>query len=80
VTFHFGLMGGGDVKLLAAGALWLGTPALASYLLLTVLSGGALALLFLVREGLAGRSAGARASLPYGLAIATGGIAATIAA
>ena len=41
LAFHFGLLGGGDVKLLAAGALWLGAAALGPYLMVTVLAGGA---------------------------------------
>ena len=42
--------------------------------MLTVLSGGGLAVLFLARELVAGRGAGpgSRASLPYGVAIAAG--------
>ena len=59
LTFHFGVIGGGDVKLLAAGTLWLGTASLAPYLMLTVLSGGGLAVLFLrassLRAGAPGR-------------------------
>ncbi len=75
--FAFGLFGGGDVKLLAAGALWLGAGAAADFLLITVVSGGALALVYLLR-GLVlrmrrGRS-GAAATLPYGVAIAAAGI------
>jgi prepilin peptidase CpaA len=82
MIFHFGLMGGGDVKLLAAGTLWLGAPALGTYLFATVLGGGLLAVLFVVWEFVSGRRADpkSRASLPYGVAIAAGGILATVAA
>jgi prepilin peptidase CpaA len=74
--FRFRVLGGGDVKLLAAGALWLGAPALGPYLLATVLAGGALAVLFVAwRLALPGRAAGP--SLPYGVAIAAGGILTT---
>ena len=31
LAFRFGLIGGGDVKLLAAGALWIGAPSFLSY-------------------------------------------------
>ena len=47
VAFRFRLLGGGDVKLLAAGALWLGAAALGPFLLATALAGGVLALGFL---------------------------------
>jgi prepilin peptidase CpaA len=71
VAFRFRLLGGGDVKLIAAAALWLGAAALGPFLLATALAGGALAIGFLLtrhlREGLA-------AGLPYGIAIAAGGI------
>ena len=43
MAFRYGLFGGGDAKLLAAGVLWLGAAALGPYLLTTVLAGGALA-------------------------------------
>ena len=69
------LLGGGDVKLLAAGALWLGAAALGPFLLATVLAGGVLAVAFLLAGLLRRRAAGAAAaSLPYGIAIAAGGI------
>ena len=48
MAFRYGLLGGGDVKLLAAGVLWLGAAALGPYLLTTVLAGGALAAGFVV--------------------------------
>src|SRR6476646_4841339 len=38
--FHFRLMGGGDVKLLAAVALWLGLGQLAPFLFAVALIGG----------------------------------------
>jgi prepilin peptidase CpaA len=75
VAFHFRLLGGGDVKLLAAGALWLGAAALMPYLTATALAGGVLALVFVGWHlAMPGR---AKASLPYGIAIAAGGILAT---
>jgi prepilin peptidase CpaA len=79
LAFRFGALGGGDVKLLAAGALWLGAAALGPYLLATVLAGGALAVLFVTwRLALPARAAGP--SLPYGVAIAAGGILTTAGA
>ena len=78
--FHFGMLGGGDVKLLAAGALWLGAAALGPYLLTTVLAGGVLAMAFVTWHMLAGHRLGARTgpSLPYAVAIAAGGIVTTL--
>jgi prepilin peptidase CpaA len=74
VAFHFRLLGGGDVKLLAAGALWLGAAALLPYLTATALAGGALALVFV---GWQLAMPGRKPSLPYGMAIAAGGILTT---
>jgi prepilin peptidase CpaA len=72
VAFRFGLLGGGDAKLFAAGALWLGAAAVGPFLLATVLAGGVLAVGFLAAGMLRGPGAGA--GLPYGIAIAAGGI------
>lgn len=79
ICFHFNLVGGGDVKLLAAGALWLGATAVWPYLMLTALAGGALALVFLARAAALRLFTGRRTTptLPYGVAIAAGGILAT---
>jgi prepilin peptidase CpaA len=78
VGFQFGLLGGGDVKLLAAGALWLGAAALGSYLAATVLAGGLLAIGFLLWHLVAGRRGAGKSSLPYAVAIAAGGILTTL--
>ena len=86
--FALGWCGGGDAKLMAAAALWLGLPGLAPFLLATGLAGGALALgLVTARQGpLSILAAGGPAwlgrlltpgeDLPYGLAIAVGALAA----
>jgi prepilin peptidase CpaA len=81
VAFQLRLLGGGDVKLLAAGALWVGALAAGPYLMATVLAGGVLGLGYLLwilarRQ----RDAAARPSLPYGLAIAAGGVLTTLGA
>jgi prepilin peptidase CpaA len=76
--FQLGLLGGGDVKLLAAGALWLGAAALGSYLVATVLAGGLLAIGFLLWHLVAGRRGAGKTSLPYAVAIAAGGILTTL--
>lgn len=81
LAFQLRLLGGGDVKLLAAGALWAGVPAVGSFLMATVLAGGVLALGFVI-AGVASRGFGGFArqpSLPYGVAIAAGGILITAA-
>jgi prepilin peptidase CpaA len=46
--FAFGLIGGGDAKLAAATALWLGPEATLAFLIYTMLIGGVLALAMLV--------------------------------
>ncbi|HVL22367.1 MAG TPA: prepilin peptidase [Amaricoccus sp.] len=77
--FRFGLIGGGDVKLLAAAALWLGAAALLPFLMATALAGGLLAVAFLVVALLRrdGAGPGGKVALPYGIAIAAGAILAT---
>lgn len=77
--FGAGVLGGGDVKLLAAGALWVGAPGTAAYLLGTALAGGGLALLYLLGAMFARGAAehGLRRGLPYGVAIAVGGVLVT---
>jgi prepilin peptidase CpaA len=81
LAFRFRLLGGGDVKLLAAGTLWLGAAALGPYLVATVLAGGALALAFTFwRLALPVSARSAAPTLPYAVAIAAGGILATAGA
>jgi prepilin peptidase CpaA len=48
VLFALGWIGGGDAKLAAATALWLGFDALPEYLFLAAIAGGALTLAILV--------------------------------
>ena len=59
-----GWLGGGDAKMLAAAACWTGFGHLAPFLAVTALAGGLLAL-----------PARHRGSLPFGPAIAIGGLA-----
>jgi prepilin peptidase CpaA len=72
-AFYAGMMGGGDVKLAAALALWFSPPAIIKFLVLMSLAGGVLTLAVLAwhkakrREG--------RPEIPYGVAIAFGGLA-----
>lgn len=81
-AFSRGIIGGGDVKLLAAVALWAGPTLVFPVLLLTMVSGGLLALIFLAhamlqsRTQLGGIVAARRtvlaAPVPYGIAISIG--------
>lgn len=84
--FALGWIGGGDAKLLAAAALWLGWPAALSYLAVTGMAGGALAVGLLglrsayvrpfVPAGPAwfARLAQPGENVPYGVAIALGAL------
>ena len=79
VLFHLSLMGGGDVKLLAAGALWLGAASLAPFIVVTALAGGALAFVYMGLALALRLPRRDRPALPYGVAIAAGGILTTAA-
>ncbi len=68
--FACGLMGGGDVKLLAALALWLPARPYVEMMMWIAVAGGLLTLALLVRHR-AARRAG-RPEIPYGIAIAAG--------
>ena len=59
--FAFGLLGGGDAKLLAAASLWIGFDYLGQYMFMVVLMGGALSIVLLAYRGM---SAAAMASWP----------------
>lgn len=71
-AFALGAMGGGDVKLIGALALWLPWPAVLMLLVIMSLAGGALTAAMLIRQRVA-RSEGAL-EVPYGVAIAFGGL------
>lgn len=71
-AFALGAMGGGDVKLIGALALWLPWGAVLMLLVIMSLAGGALTAAMLIRQRLA-RSEG-RLEIPYGVAIAFGGL------
>ena len=49
LAFHLGALGGGDVKLMAAGALWTGAGLADEFLMITLMAGGVLALAYLAR-------------------------------
>ena len=72
LAFHFALMGGGDVKMLAAIALWLPPMAVVQMILIMSLAGGALTLAMVLRHRLS-KGEGAL-EIPYGIAIAFAGL------
>ncbi|MBV9884188.1 MAG: prepilin peptidase [Sphingomonadaceae bacterium] len=72
IAFALGAMGGGDVKLVAAIALWLPYQSVLALLFLMSVAGGALTLFMLIRHKLARRTE--QLEIPYGLAIAFGGL------
>lgn len=65
--FALGMMGGGDVKLIAALALWLPPYALFAMLVWMAVGGGILTLIVLAIHAL--RRAPGRPEVPYGVAI-----------
>lgn len=70
-----GAMGGGDVKLLAAAALWIPLVSLPPFLEALALAGGLQATWTLAARRLAGPAeAAARPRMPYALAIAAAGL------
>ena len=83
--FALNLIGGGDAKMIAACGLWIGWDALLEFGFATVLAGGVLALVIKLWSLFGSRSNVAavgwaknyfskKPKLPYGIAIAAGGI------
>jgi len=72
IAFALGAMGGGDVKLVAAIALWLPAPSVLALLFIMSIAGGALTLAMLIRHKL--RHTAGQLEIPYGVAIAFGGL------
>ena len=67
-AFHFGWMGGGDVKMIGALALWLPGPALLFMLMVMSIIGGLLTLIMMFDHWR--RKAPGAVETPYGVAIA----------
>ena len=72
IAFYLGGMGGGDVKMLGALALWLPWQAVLVLLVIMSLAGGVLTLVMVVRQRLARKEG--RPEIPYGVAIAFAGL------
>jgi len=71
-AFYAGMMGGGDVKLATALALWFSPPSTLKFLVLMSIAGGVLTLIVLGVHRL--RKKPGRPQIPYGVAIAFGGL------
>lgn len=72
-AFRIGMMGGGDVKMIAAIALWLPLPSLFRMMLVMSIAGGAVTIAMLVNHRLRARKLGDATpaiEVPYGVAIA----------
>ena len=72
-AFYAGMMGGGDVKLAAALALWFSPVGTVKFLVLMSIAGGVLTLGVLTWHRMQKREG--RPEIPYGVAIAFGGLA-----
>lgn len=83
--FCFGWIGGGDAKFFAATSMWLGWAHLLHFAVMFSLVGGALTIIllmarrfplpiFLLGTGWAERLHDSRSGIPYGIALAIGGL------
>jgi prepilin peptidase CpaA len=70
--FALGMMGGGDVKLLAALALWMPAVTMVSLLVLMSLIGGVVTLISVIRHRTQRRTG--PVEVPYGVAISLAGL------
>jgi prepilin peptidase CpaA len=71
-AFYVGVMGGGDVKLAAALALWFSPASTIKFLVVMSIAGGVLTLLVVGWHS--ARKRQGRPEIPYGVAIAFGGL------
>jgi len=82
LTFYLGMMGGGDVKLAAALALWFSPLSTVKFLVIMSLAGGLLTVVVLILHRLKARRESAdgtekekqKPEVPYGVAIAIGAL------
>ncbi|MDZ7588923.1 MAG: prepilin peptidase [Parasphingorhabdus sp.] len=70
--FAIGAMGGGDVKLLAALALWLHWVTFVQLVVIMSIAGGAITIMMMVRKKL--RKSDEKLEIPYGVAISFAGL------
>ena len=73
IAFFVGMMGGGDVKLAAALALWFSPMMTARFLVFMSIAGGVLTLVVLARHRMLEKAG--KPEVPYGVAIAIGALA-----
>jgi prepilin peptidase CpaA len=84
LLYSRGLIGGGDVKLLAAATLWAGPASTPTLLIVTAVLGGLLTLVLLASARLRALFSWARATalkslpVPYGVAIAAAAVIVTL--
>ena len=71
IAFRFGAMGGGDVKMAAALALWLPFAGIVKLLAIMSIAGGVLTVAMLAAHRMT--KAAGQPEIPYGIAIAFGG-------
>jgi prepilin peptidase CpaA len=71
-AFYIGMMGGGDVKLAAALALWFAPVSTLRFVILMSLAGGVLTLAVMIAHRMRGKPG--KPEIPYGVAIAFGGL------
>jgi prepilin peptidase CpaA len=71
IAFRLGAMGGGDVKMAAALALWLPFGGIVKLLVIMSIAGGVLTVAMLAAHRMA--KAAGQPEIPYGIAIAFGG-------
>ena len=78
ITFYMGMMGGGDVKLAAALALWFSPMSTVKFLVIMSLAGGILTVIVMILDRFQKRLEGdqdpSKPEVPYGVAIAVGGL------
>ena len=72
LAFQLGVMGGGDVKLAAALALWFPPGATVLLIVLMSLAGGVLTVIVMIEHKI--KKNQGRPEVPYGVAIAFGGL------
>jgi prepilin peptidase CpaA len=81
VAFYIGMMGGGDVKLAAALALWFSPGSTMRFLVIMSLAGGVLTLVVMILHRIRhdppppdGEDSPVKPEIPYGVAIAIGAL------